>query len=308
MAALAVAVEALVDRELDLAWSLWAELGVAGLERRHRQVIVHPEALLAFTAPLLPHDARLRDEVLSWCLLHHRWIGQRQLLHVLRPVAIPAHFGDLAATVAAHDGPRWPGHGVGTPLRFHGSSRDLRLRFTRPSLAIFRFRAAFGLHARAEILAALLNLDGEPTAVQLQDYVASTPRNLRDALGDLVSSGLVTTSGHERGARFRLVAPGPLGTLMGPLASTARWKVLVPLVSEITRVLATSDGSPIQRSAEVLRTMRRTEGSWRSAGELPPAPSEETDYALEVATWSLELLKRLDTEASTTERKRPAQA
>lgn len=120
MAAIDPAVEELVERLLELAWSLWTELGVAGPKRNHAEVAILPEVLLVFTAPLLERDARLRDEVLGWCLEHQRWIGRRQLVHVLAPLAEPAQFGDLAAAVSVAGGPHWTGHAVGTPSRSPG--------------------------------------------------------------------------------------------------------------------------------------------------------------------------------------------
>ncbi len=56
----------------DLAWSLWTELGVPGVIRRHASLVVDPEPLLVATPELARTDQRLQDEVLRWWKAHLR--------------------------------------------------------------------------------------------------------------------------------------------------------------------------------------------------------------------------------------------
>ena len=54
---------------LNLAWSLWTELGVAGIKQNHQDVfLILIEELVIFTSVLTEIDPRLRDESLDWCL------------------------------------------------------------------------------------------------------------------------------------------------------------------------------------------------------------------------------------------------
>ena len=65
-----------------LAWSLWTEIGVAGLERKHRTFSVAPEELIILTSVLAEFDPRLRDESLDWCTRYHCFISPIRL-HIL---------------------------------------------------------------------------------------------------------------------------------------------------------------------------------------------------------------------------------
>ena len=64
---------------LDLAWSLWTELGVSGQRRRHSEVGVDLEPLIVATAYLSRFDARLRDESLDWCVLNVSYVSSDRL-------------------------------------------------------------------------------------------------------------------------------------------------------------------------------------------------------------------------------------
>lgn len=52
----------LAESALDLAWSLWAELGVSSWTRRHQDWSIEVEPLMAYTAVIAPHDPRLARE------------------------------------------------------------------------------------------------------------------------------------------------------------------------------------------------------------------------------------------------------
>src|SRR6516165_4421831 len=91
-----------------LAWSLWTEVGVAGLERRHRDFLIGLEELIILTAALSEFDPRLRDEALDWCVQYHRFISPIRL-HILAKkyeeyIANP--FSTFSATLNATEGMR----------------------------------------------------------------------------------------------------------------------------------------------------------------------------------------------------------
>ena len=64
---------------IDLGWSLWTELGVPGVIRRHAHVAIDPEPLIVFSPWLLRHDARLQEEVVRWCVAHADRISASRL-------------------------------------------------------------------------------------------------------------------------------------------------------------------------------------------------------------------------------------
>src|SRR5262245_61784017 len=64
---------------IDLAWSLWAELGVSGWTRHHADWNVDVEALIILTAALEDADPRLRDESTDWCIRYARFVSSARL-------------------------------------------------------------------------------------------------------------------------------------------------------------------------------------------------------------------------------------
>jgi hypothetical protein len=69
---------------LDLAWSLWTELGVAGVKRKHQKCLITPEELILLTVALAKVDPRLRDESLDWCSQYHRFISMSRLNSMMK--------------------------------------------------------------------------------------------------------------------------------------------------------------------------------------------------------------------------------
>src|SRR5260370_2760937 len=119
---------------LDLAWSLWAELGVDGAARRHDWQAIDLEPLIIFTAHLGGAASRLRASTIDWCITNARFASAFRLRHLAeRPrAATRAAFLRYSATVRAHAKAPWPGEGDQSTL-FHPErigSPDL----ARPSL------------------------------------------------------------------------------------------------------------------------------------------------------------------------------
>src|SRR5580700_10337414 len=86
---------------LELAWSLWAELGVSGWRRHHENVAIDLVPLIIATASLGQMDARLLEESLDWCVANTRFVSSvrlRNLLPTFGPETINA-FGSYSATV-----------------------------------------------------------------------------------------------------------------------------------------------------------------------------------------------------------------
>lgn len=119
---------------IDLAWSLWRELGVAGVLRRHLDVVVVPEPLILFTGALGARDPRLRDEAIAWSIDHRDLVSANQLNHVFTSGrwGVGA-IADVSATVGEHTRLRWPGAAVGTPLAVPRRRGRIGQRFSAPS-------------------------------------------------------------------------------------------------------------------------------------------------------------------------------
>lgn len=65
---------------LDLAWSLWSELGAGTGARRHDWQAVDLEPLILFTA-WLATDSRLRANAMEWSIANARFASTFRLRH-----------------------------------------------------------------------------------------------------------------------------------------------------------------------------------------------------------------------------------
>ena len=92
----------IVRATTDLLWSLWTELGVNGVVRKHAQVIIDPEALLLFSPLLVASEPRLLELIYSWCVKHHGLIAPSRLsgLRKTLPPEVTGPFDCFAATAS----------------------------------------------------------------------------------------------------------------------------------------------------------------------------------------------------------------
>ena len=98
------------EHVLDLAWSLWAELGVSSWTRRHEHWVIDPEPLIVFTAHMSDSDRRLRNEAIDWCIGYGRYVSVSRQRNLLKdgPSDVLAAFDTFAAIVNAHSNLSWP--------------------------------------------------------------------------------------------------------------------------------------------------------------------------------------------------------
>ena len=288
MGSLAAQLDDVRQVQTNVAWAWWTEMGAPGAVRAEVTTALHPEALVVFTAPLAEHDARLREHAISWLLAHGRLLGARQVLAVAnRLPAIPSVMGNFAATLTAAGGPAWAGSGVGTPIPGVYTPSARRLPIERSSLAVLRLRAAFGLHARAEVLAVLACEGARPiTHAELAPHIASTPRNVRLALDDLVLAGVVDTQTHLGTRRYRCVDPSALREWVGPIPTMPAWPAILPALTAVTCALRSGTGD-VERSVRGLRMLERHREALALIDYAPLPTSEGRSFAEELTAWLL---------------------
>ena len=233
MSRLAQEIDALA---LDLAWSLWAELGVDGATRRHDWQAVDLEPLVIFTAHLDGADHRLRASTIDWCITNTRFASAFRLRHLAERAspATRAAFGRYSATVRAHAKAPWPGEGDPLTL-FHPErigSPDLR----RPSLVQLRLRALVGVSARAEVLKLMLADPERPQpASTLAEDAAYGKGSVAQALEMLTMAGIVQVQPHRNRLLYRLARPGELAQTLQWLPSTfPDWWPIFSVVEALT--------------------------------------------------------------------------
>lgn len=185
---------------LNRAWIQWIALGVDAVGEPDNAV-VDPEALIALTAELGDADARLRDVSTDWCVAFGRYVNGSRLKQVVRELGTPPEaIGEYVATVAAAGGPAWPMATQPRPGYATRGKGRLDSALSRPRLRI-RLRAAFGVNARADVLAALLIAPQNGLSVaDLARKTRFTKPNVAFAVDALLLAGLLEarTVGNQR--------------------------------------------------------------------------------------------------------------
>lgn len=223
----------LVEPLLDLAWSHWTALGVAGAVGPTEDA-VDLEALLLLTAELADDDPRLRDEALDWCSRFHGFVSKprlKQLLRKARPSA-QAAFGPFAGALEKHAGTPWPGATVSAPVPKSLSGKSRLPPLSRPPLLSLRLRALFGVGARADIIGAVLSHRPEDFGAADLVFVGYSKRNLAEALDMLAAAGLFLSTRIGNRVRFSWQRREQLTALIGPLPNA------IPVWSRTMRIMS----------------------------------------------------------------------
>jgi hypothetical protein len=142
----------------------WIALGVS-LVGKPDESLIDLEALVVMTATVGRDDPRVHDGALDWCVAHGSSINVGRLKVVAREIGEDGpELQDFAAQVAGGGGPEWPvAQGRRIPFQPRGKVHvgDLRV----PGVLAWRLRSAFGVAARADILAVLTTMPG-PSVTQ----------------------------------------------------------------------------------------------------------------------------------------------
>lgn len=278
------------EHALDLAWSLWAELGVSGWQRRHTSHAIDPEPLIIFTAWLADADPRLRDESLDWCVSYGRWVSAARFKNLLadEPEDRKSSFGWYGATVAAHAASRWPF--ATDPRRYRPTGRSTVEDFQRPSLIALRLRSLFGVTARAEILRLFIASPGASmTAADLAPDAGYTKRNVAEALEAFRLAGLVEVVPWRNQLRYRLAKGEELLAFAGSLpAFFPRWRCVLRVVIGVLELARRMEKLPSRvRRVEIDKALRQLEGDLREAGIARPDGQSSEDVDELFRRWAL---------------------
>jgi len=241
---------ALQSALLNRAWIQWIALGVDAVGERD-DAVVDPEALIALTAELGNADARLRDLSTDWCVAYGRYVNGSRLKQVVRELRTPNEaIGEYVATVGAAGGPTWPMATRARPdyaprgkARLDSAASPARLRV--------RLRAAFGVNARADILAALLAAPaGGRSVADLARVTRFTKPNVASAVDALLLAGLLTARivGNER--RVFLSQKGAILPKLRPPVPQPDWVARFGVALEVLRFTERDDMSTAVRAIE----------------------------------------------------------
>ncbi len=285
---------------LNRAWIQWIALGVDAVGDPD-SAVVDPEALIALTAELGDADARLRDVSSDWCVGYGRYVNGSRLKQVTRELRTPLEaIGEYVATVAAAGGPSWP---MGTQPRADYVTRGkarLGSALSRPRLRI-RLRAAFGVNARADVLAALLAAPQNGLSVaDLARKTRFTKPNVAFAVDALVLAGLLEarTVGNER--RLVLTKPGEILPGLRPPIVQPDWAARFGVALEVLRFDRQNGMPPPVRAIEARRVVEGLLARITSEGL--PEPDLDTfgeDFATAFDRWVVQLIDCLRSPSQT---------
>src|ERR1700674_1719291 len=283
-----------VDRlAVELAWSLWAELGVDGVVRRHDWQAIDLEPLIIFAAHLGDADNRLRASTIDWCITNARFVSAFRLRN-LADDASPrtgTAFGRYAATVRAHSRAPWPGEG--DPLTLfhpeHIGSPDLR----RPSLIQLRLRALVGVSARAEVLKLMLADPHRPQAAStLAEDAAYGKGSVAQALDMLTLAGIVQVQPDANRLLYRLTRAGELAQALLWLPSVfPDWWPIFKVVEALADYVHSAAGPASARVAAVHSLLDRIDPDLHRLGNADHVPRATGSASIaEFEHWALAFL------------------
>jgi len=272
----------------------WIALGVDAVGEPD-DAVVDPEALIALTAELGDADARLRDVSTDWCVAFGRYVNGSRLKQVARELGTPPEaIGEYVATVAGAGGPAWP---MATQPRQGYTSRGkarLDSATSRPRLRV-RLRAAFGVNARADVLAAVLAAPGSGLSLaDLARKTRFTKPNVAFAVDALLLAGLVEAQavGNER--RVTLARGGAILPGLQPPVAQPDWVTRFGVALAVLRFGEQDGMSPSVRAIEVRRLVEGLRG--RIASEGLPQPNLDAlgaDFADAFDQWVVALADSL---------------
>lgn len=243
---------------LDLAWSLWGELGVEGRrQRRHYRQAIDLEPLIIFTAAIGNLDSRLRANSMDWCIANARFASAFRLRNLAEKASpdTRAAFGRYAATVKANANVPWPS--LGDPLAMWASERIGEPDLRRPSLIQLRLRALTGVSARAEILKLMLADPARGQAVStLAEAAGYGKGSVAQALEMLTMAGIVGVQPIANRLVYRLARPAELEDVLQWLpAGFPDWSPIFRITEALREFAHIRSTTPLARAADVQRTI-----------------------------------------------------
>ena len=266
----------------------WIALG-GQLEGDPDATVVDPEALIAATAELASDEDRILGVALDWCVSYGGAVNSSRLRRIARAMDATVALASFAVAVSASGGPKWSGGAGARPmaasLRGKVAVRDL----SAPARLLWRLRSAFGVNARADVLALLLSRPAgtEMRVADIARRAGFSKRNAALAIESMRLAGVVEADRKGNADRVALPADSPLRALLPhPVAApdwTSRWTVAIELLRLAERLTDAPDGAVVveeRLAAESLGPRLRDAGLPR-----PDLTVRGTAFAAAFDTW-----------------------
>lgn len=278
-----------------LAWSLWTEIGVAGLERKHQAFSIAPEELIILTSALSEFDPRLRDEALDWCIRYHRFISPARLQFLAKKYSdyIAKSFSTFSATVnaVADIRTKWVVLTKISPLKFQPSGKSILRSFDTPSMINFRLRSFLAVGARADVLAFLLAEERGDFAISDLLEVGYSKRRLAAILDDLAAAGIFLESRVRNQLRYAFARRDQFIKLLGGIPKKmVHWHRILAVLLPIRTCLQDVEDAPVGVRVIDMRNLLNKLSSQLLQIKLTPPPLQNDfeGYWNSITTWILD--------------------
>ncbi len=284
---------------LNLAWSLWTELGVAGVKQKHQNVLILIEELVIFTSILIEVDPRLRDESLDWCSQFHHFISISRLKSLMKAFNELAKepFSKYASSLNNISEAHWPVFIDFSPLKINLSRKSTLLPHASPALLNIRARSIFGTGARADLVTFFLVQPNTDFSIAEIAELGYSKRNLAEVLDDLHFGNLFERFMQGNQQRYRLNKNSPLFQMLKPIPKHAPpwhliFKLLLLLRACIHRTEKYSESSKV---VELRNWLKRNEQLLQKLELTPPLFQNNFAVYLEnFSQWVLEWTDRFE--------------
>lgn len=205
----------------DLAWSLWTELGIAGVVREHAHVAIDPEPLFVATPLLAAHDARLLEQVSRWSVLFGDWLAMSRVQALCKAAEPTVHDAFVSFAASIPGGGRWTCEAPKMSKQKNPPQlKSMELPLLRPALVRLRLRAICGVGARADVVAELIGHARVWLRASDFEHLGYTKRNVARLLSELCDAGFLRSLKEKNAIAYRLADGGRWSDLVGATAVT----------------------------------------------------------------------------------------
>ncbi len=279
---------------LDLAWSLWTELGVAGVKRKHQKFLIIPEELVILTAALGDIDPRLRDEALDWCSRNHHFISISRLKTLAKSFdrSIQHSFSKFSATLNSVSSANWPILIKADPLKFIPSKKSKSPPFQLPALLCFRLRELFGVGARADLILFFLSQEKVDFAVSDVTEIGYSKRTLANVLESFTHAGIFNVFMARNQQRYHFAKRNQIIRILDPLPEfMPPWRHIIEVLLSLRACIQhIEDKSESSKVIEIRNTLMGLQNKLNKLKLIaPPFQADLKVYLNVFSEWILRL-------------------
>ncbi len=293
--------ERIRDRATNVVWMQWAALGSGAVSQRPVRAVIDPEALVLASLGLVDHERNLAD-LLGW------WAGAGPgLMSVQRMRNLSESYPDrVRHRLAEFAGYAWKVGGdhrwkalAGESVEAAPERVERPARLEGPGAVMVRLRLGLGVGIKADLLSALLGLEGWWTVRAVTEATGYTSRAVRRAGEELARGGWIEASPASP-AEYR--ARGERWLELLGLEEAAPWRHWHGQLSFVLAVDAwlragewrEQELSAAERTARTLVDEHRSAFKWAEVAVPEPVSRPGAEYIRSFEGALLELVRRME--------------